>query len=69
MFPVTREDQYCFCMLKQVKKDHPQNLKVKETIHRTLSDLKLITFAFAGMNDLLYGLLKKKHSNEKAFFD
>ena len=68
-FPVSREGQCHFHMLKQVKKDCPQCLKVKENIHRALADLKMTqNFAFSGMADLMCGLLKKKYSNEIAFF-
>ena len=41
VFPLTREGQYYFHMLKQGKKYFPQHLKVKENIHRALADLKM----------------------------
>ena len=70
VFPMTRTDQCCFHVLKQVKKDHTKHFEVKQNIHITLVDLKQMKiFAYTGMTDSLNGSLKKKHSNETALFD
>ena len=59
-----------FSHLEAGKKHYGKHLVRKENLHRMLIDLKLMqNFAFIGMTDSLYGLLKKKHSNETAFFD
>ena len=44
----------------QGERKHPQSVRRLET------DAKK---SFTGTNDSLYGLLKKKHSNETSFFD